>query len=198
MNNEHPAVARFREVVSSNNVTAVSTDDEFAEAVGTDFDRQKYPDLWAFVNEVHGSRSYRGCQKALADYDRLIAERATPTEHPDIAAYRAAVASVGGVSAREDCAFFKAILSDERVRDALFDDNEDFGTLRSEMQDALLYGYIGDEAGALADYDAIVGNVKPVVEQVKAAEAKLGDSLNGMARTLDTLAEEFRRIADSL
>lgn len=209
MTNEHPAVVAFRSKIDRLLGTTSTEDRAFAQAVresGVDVAENNSPHLHKFMGNVAAMGCcYTDCEAlALADYDRLIAARTTPTEHPDIAAYRAIVGNGDTPTNEEDEAFIRAILADPRIIDALVNwqwDDERHAALCLGVANFLnpnTDGDLMDETATLAAYDAIVGNVKPVVEQVKAAEAKLGDSLNGMARTLDTLAEEFRRIADSL
>lgn len=207
--NEHPAVAEFRHSLYENDGTTGKMDKEFAAAVRATVSEvittTNAPGLFKFLENVrvYGCDPEDNEKSALADYDRLIAAQQRTTEHPDIAAYREA-ARDGVTTDEQDESFIRAIFTDPRIVDVLVNrdwDNTVHASLCREVSNFLSPSTdddVIDDDAAIAAYDAIVGNTTPIAEQIDTANAKLGDSLNAMARTLDTLSEEFRRIADSL
>lgn len=201
MTAEHEVIAAFRAYVNDGVLTPPSVDNAFIRAVG-DFDRVKYDSLNRFVfGNAAGCRGVSAARNALADYDRLVADRATPTEHPDITTYR--MAAEGTPTAEQDAAFVRAILADERVRNAAVNDSEWGSELSVVLAHFFEHGHILDEDAAVIAYDATI-NPAPVQterteqddngQQLIACFQEALDALIECATKLESAIGNMRRV----
>ncbi len=200
---EHESVAAFRKnSIRQGGETSSNFDAPFANEarnllVGAD-DGQ-YPKLRDFIKNCDRIGWSFGAESALADYDRLVADRATPTEHPAITTYRITT-NEGMSSAENDAAFVRAILSDARVVQYLTDTEQENGDMHEALEDFFRNGFISDERVALDAYDRIVNPEPAQAEQDNNGQSLIGhfqealDALIECATKLEVAIGKMRRV----